>query len=114
MNQKAQEEQDRGPLQRVSGQLSARGAASQPRLKGKDDRSAHNKNKAGIDQIRGGDAVPLGVIHEAPGAGAAIVVHHDHEGDSKAAQHVQREQPLGRAPMRAMGWSLRLVSSVRG
>ena len=84
----------------------------QPRLDGKNNRHAHDEEKRGKNQIGGREAVPRGVVHLRPCAVAAVVVHHDHEGDGEAAQHVERKQPFG-APEPARGawsWSIRPFS----
>ena len=62
--------------------------------KGKHNRHAHHKNKRGKHQVGRRQAVPVGVVHKVPRAAAAVVVHHDHERDGDAAQHIEREQPL--------------------
>src|ERR1035438_5348444 len=34
------------------------------------------------------------MVHESPCPGAAVVIHHDHEGDGDAANHIERKQSL--------------------
>src|ERR1039458_7034972 len=89
-----QQKQDSRPPRRVPGQLRPRRPASQPRLKRKHDRRPRHKHKRGKHHVGRRQPIPRGVVHKAPRPGPAVVVHHDHEGDGDAAQHVQREQPL--------------------
>ncbi len=76
--------------------LRACGSSCQPRFKGKHHRNPDHKCEGREDQVGRGQAVPFGVIHEVPRAGAAVVVHHDHEADGDAADHIEREQPAER------------------
>jgi hypothetical protein len=82
---------------------------AEPRFNRKDDRYADHKEKRGKDQIGGRESVPRGVVHLRPCALAAGVVHHDHEGDGEAAQHVKRKQALGRPHQRRSGHRIRAL-----
>jgi len=53
------------------------------------------QREGGKNQVSRRQAIPCRVIHKRPGAAAAIVVHHDHEGNGDAAHYIQREQTLG-------------------
>src|SRR6185437_11482775 len=75
--------------------------ASQPRLKRENDRDADDEQKCGEDEIGGREAVPICVLHLTPGAGPAVVVHHDHESNGEAAQRVERKHAL---EWRVRGW----------
>ena len=90
----AEEKENDGADDGVPGEFGARGAFGQSRVEGEDDGDAHDEDKGGKDQVGGREAVPVGVIHEAPRAGASVVVDHDHEGDGDAAHDVEREEPL--------------------
>src|SRR5271165_7121044 len=90
----AEREDDESPLHGVAGKLGARCSALDAGMKGEHDGGADDEDKGGEDEVGGGEAVPLGVVHEVPGAGAAVVVDHDHEGDGDAAEYVKREQAL--------------------
>ena len=82
----------------------ARGAFGQARVEGEDDGDADDEDEGGKDQVGGREAVPVGVIHEVPRTGAAVVVHHDHEGDGDAANHVEGEKALDGIAARGPDW----------
>ena len=90
----AEDDEDDGPLRGMFRQHALWRSARQPRAESKHDRHPDDEGERGKDEVGGGEAVPFGVIHEPPRAGASVVVHHDHEGDGDAADHVEREQPL--------------------
>ena len=100
-----QQKQDNCAPQRMPRKPGARGAAVEPRLGGEDDGRAHDKEKCGKDQVGGGESIPIGVVHLGPRAVAAVVVHHDHEGDGEAAQNVERKQTSRRGIRRRTGHS---------
>src|SRR6266700_3510194 len=74
--------------------MGTRCPAGQARFEGEDYGDTDDEDKCGEDEIGWSEAVPVGVIHEVPGAWAAVVVNHDHEGDGDASDHVEREKSL--------------------
>ena len=86
-----------GALHGVNCELGAGDAFSETRLIGENNGCADNEEKGGKDEIGCGKAIPLGVVHLSPRIPAAVVVHHDHEGDGHAAQNIEREKSLHRA-----------------
>ena len=51
----------------------------------------HHEHEGGKHEVGGGQAIPGGVVHEAPRAAPAVVVDHDHERDRDPARDVQRQ-----------------------
>ena len=90
----AEEDEDEGADDGVLCEFGSRVAFGNARVEGEDDRNADNKDECGEDKVGGGEAVPVGVIHEVPRAGATVVVDHDHEGDGDAADDVEGEDAL--------------------
>ena len=92
----AEQAQDDGSLNRAPDQLRAGHAPRQPAFDREHDRYAHDEDERGKYEVGRGQAIPGGVVHEAPRTASAVVVDHDHERDRDPARDVQRQQALGR------------------
>ena len=61
-------------------------------LRGEDGGDADEEEEGGEDEVGGGEAVPVSVLHGPVGLVAtAVVVDHDHEADGEAAEDVDGE-----------------------
>ena len=78
----------------VPGEVRARRPTGKPRIECEDYRDAYNKNERRKNKIGRREAVPHGVVHKTPRARSTVIVHHDHEGDGDAADHIERKQSL--------------------
>lgn len=73
----------------------ALGSPGEARVSGEDERDADDEEEGREDEIGRGPAVPGGVLEDPVGVTlVAVVVDEDHEGDSDAAEHVEREETL--------------------
>ena len=64
-------------------------------MRGEDGGDADEEEEGGEDEVGGGEAVPVGVLHGPVGlVAAAVVVDHDHEADGEAAKDVDREPAM--------------------
>jgi len=95
VDDESEEEEDDGALDGLRGEFGAGYAFGQVGFKGENDGDADDEEEGGEDEVGGGHAVPVGMLHEAPRMIAAVVVHHDHEGDGEPAERVEREQAPG-------------------
>ncbi len=92
VNDDAEGEEGGGAADGLPGELGAGDAAGKAGFEGEDDRGSDDKEESGEDEVGGGEAVPVGVLHEPPGVVGAIVVDHDHEGDGEAAEDVEGDE----------------------
>ena len=105
----AEEKEDDRAAKRVQKKRLAGSSAGEPGGGGEDGGDADEKEEGGEDEIGWREAVPLCVVEHPVGVAAiAVVVDEDHEADGKAAQEVEREQPvrllLGELRLAPCGW----------
>jgi len=92
VDEQAEEKEGDGSANGVEEKRGFAVAFGETRLRGEDGGDADEEEEGGEDEVGGGEAVPVGVLHGPVGVVAStVVVDHDHEADGEAAEDVDRE-----------------------
>ena len=84
-------EDDEGSACRLRKNLTARRALSEATADGEDTRNSYHEQKAREHNVRQRAAIPARVHQKAVGVRAVSAgVHHNHDGNGEAPEHVQR------------------------
>ncbi len=91
VDEEAEQKEDDGAADGVEDEGGFGVAFGEAGLRGEDGGDADEEEEGGEDEVGGGEAVPVGVLHGPVGLVAAVVVDHDHEAEGEAAEDVDGE-----------------------